>query len=124
VREVTGREEELNEDDRTIRVEGNLTTVVGRHEAKRTFVVHAEGRSVLESSDSTEIASEKALVPRVGGSRLRLTGRDPCADGRDPRRAGLTRTTAFASHSPACSRTSSANANTSRRSRGGSASTR
>jgi type VI secretion system secreted protein VgrG len=71
-REVKGRTDELVSDDKTVRVRGNLTTVVGSHDERRTFVVHAEGRAVLESSTLTEIASEKEIVLRCGDSRVRL----------------------------------------------------
>jgi len=72
-REVVGTGDLVVKDDLTTRVNGNCTTVVGKHDAKRTYVVHAEGRAVLQSSDLTEIASEKELILRVGASRIRIT---------------------------------------------------
>lgn len=59
--------------DASTRMEGNCTTVVGKHDAPRTYVVHAEGRAVIQSSELTEISSEKELVLRVGATRIRIT---------------------------------------------------
>ena len=71
--EVTGMANTLVKDDLTTRVNGNCTTVVGKHDAKRTYIVHAEGRAIVQSSDLTEIASEKELILRVGATRMRIT---------------------------------------------------
>ncbi len=72
-REVVGARDLVVRDDRTTRIEGNDTTVVGRHDARRTQVTHVEGRAVLQSSDLTEIVSDKEIILRVGGSRVRIT---------------------------------------------------
>ena len=72
-REVKGMVDEVVKDDKTTLVHGNHTTVVGKHDARRTFIVHAEGRAVVQSSELTEIASEKELILRCGSSRIRIT---------------------------------------------------
>ncbi len=60
-------------EDLTIRVEGCLTTLVGKADNKRSWVTHAEGTAKLSSLDTTEIASEGELVLRVGKSSIRIT---------------------------------------------------
>jgi hypothetical protein len=60
-------------DDLTTRVRGCLTTLVGKDDAKRSWVTHAEGTAKLTSSVSTEVGSEKELVLRVGKSSIRIT---------------------------------------------------
>jgi type VI secretion system secreted protein VgrG len=60
-------------DDLTTRIHGCSTTYVGRHNAKRSWVTHAEGTVKLSSADATEVSSEKELVLRVGKSSIRLT---------------------------------------------------
>jgi type VI secretion system secreted protein VgrG len=72
-REVTGMSDLHVKDDLTTRVEGNHTTVVGTHDARRTCILHAEGTAIVESSDRTEILSDKELILRVGASRIRVT---------------------------------------------------
>jgi type VI secretion system secreted protein VgrG len=60
-------------DDLTTRVRGCLTTLVGKDDAKRSWVTHAEGTAKLTSSVATEVGSEKELVLRVGKSSIRIT---------------------------------------------------
>jgi type VI secretion system secreted protein VgrG len=60
-------------DDLTVRARGSVTTLVGRHDAKRSWTTHAEGKAKLSSMDSTEIGSEGEILLRVGKSVLRIT---------------------------------------------------
>ncbi len=60
-------------DDLTTRVNGCVTTVVGRHDQKRSWVTHAEGRVKLSSLDVTEVSSDGELRLRVGKSLIRIT---------------------------------------------------
>jgi type VI secretion system secreted protein VgrG len=60
-------------DDLTVRVLGCMTTIVGKHDAKRSLAMHAEGKAKLSSMESTEVSSEKELVLRVGKSSIRIT---------------------------------------------------
>jgi hypothetical protein len=50
-----------------------MTTLVGKHDAKRSWATHAEGSAKLSSMDSTEVSSEGALLLRVGKSWIRIT---------------------------------------------------
>jgi type VI secretion system secreted protein VgrG len=59
--------------DKTLCVEGHLTTVVGQHDAQKTATMHVEGSHHLYSSARTEIVAEKGLVIRCGKSTIRLT---------------------------------------------------
>jgi type VI secretion system secreted protein VgrG len=60
-------------DDLTTRVRGCHTTLVGRADAKRSYLVHVEGVSTLSSIERMEISSEEELVLRVGKSAIRIT---------------------------------------------------
>ena len=60
-------------EDLTVRVEGCMTTLVGKADKKRSWATHAEGTAKLSSLDSTEIVSEGELVLRVGKSSIRIT---------------------------------------------------
>ena len=60
-------------DDLTVRVRGCMTTLVGKHDAKRSWATHAEGKAKLSSMDATEVSSERELVLRVGKSSIRIT---------------------------------------------------
>ena len=59
-------------DDITTRVKGCMTTIVGKHDKKRSWVTHAEGTAKLSSLDGTEVSSEGELVLRVGKSSIRM----------------------------------------------------
>lgn len=72
-RAVTGTTDLEYADDVTTRIKGCQTTIVGRHDKKRSWVTHAEGTAKLSSLDATEVSSEKELVLRVGKSFLRMT---------------------------------------------------
>ncbi|MFO0651290.1 MAG: type VI secretion system tip protein TssI/VgrG [Polyangiales bacterium] len=72
-REVAGDVEEVLRDDSVTRVHGHQATLVGRHEAKRSAVLHVEGTASSWSSLATEITSEKDIVLRCGTSMIRLT---------------------------------------------------
>jgi type VI secretion system secreted protein VgrG len=69
-REVHDRVDEVMKDDLTFRVEGCFTTIVGKHDAKRSATLHVEGTSMLSSLDATEIVSEKRIVLRCGDSQV------------------------------------------------------
>jgi type VI secretion system secreted protein VgrG len=72
-RDVRGAANLEYADDLTTRVRGCLTTLVGKHDAKRSWVTHAEGTAKLSSLDATEVSSEGALELRVGKSSIRIT---------------------------------------------------
>jgi type VI secretion system secreted protein VgrG len=73
-RRENGAESELfYRDDQTVRIQGCATTVVGRREAKRSYVLHVEGVAQIAGTTETEVTSEKAVVLRCGKSSLRLT---------------------------------------------------
>ncbi len=59
-------------DDLTTETEGNHATVVGRHDAKRSFALHVEGTTQLGSTGITEIVSPKGLRLRCGRSVIEL----------------------------------------------------
>lgn len=59
-------------DDLTTETEGNHTTVVGKHDAQRSFALHVEGTSQLKSTGITEIVSPKGLRLRCGNSVLEI----------------------------------------------------
>jgi type VI secretion system secreted protein VgrG len=60
-------------DDLTTRVHGCMTTLVGKHDAQRSWVTHAEGLAKLTSLVTTEVGSEGEIVLRVGKSSIRIT---------------------------------------------------
>ncbi|MEO7331674.1 MAG: type VI secretion system tip protein TssI/VgrG [Minicystis sp.] len=60
-------------DDLTTRVEGCMTTLVGKADAQRSWLTHAEGTATLSSLAATELRSEGELVLRVGKSWIRIT---------------------------------------------------
>jgi uncharacterized protein involved in type VI secretion and phage assembly len=59
--------------DLTTRVRGCMTTLVGKADANRSWVTHAEGIARLSSSRATEVESEEAIVLRVGKSWIRIS---------------------------------------------------
>jgi hypothetical protein len=60
-------------EDFTTRVLGCMTTLVGKADAKRSWVTHAEGLAKISSLETTEVSSEGELVLRVGKSSIRIT---------------------------------------------------
>jgi type VI secretion system secreted protein VgrG len=70
--ELVGDARVAAESDVLVQVRGSATTVVGRHDAKRSYVVRVEGVAQISSSEVTEISSDKALVFRCGNSSIRL----------------------------------------------------
>ncbi len=60
-------------EDLTTNVKGCVTTLVGKADAQRSWVTHAEGTVKLSSLVSTEVGSEGELLLRVGGSSIRVT---------------------------------------------------
>jgi len=59
-------------DDLTTETEGNHATVVGKHDAKRSFALHVEGRSQLQSTGITELVSPEGLRLRCGNSIVEI----------------------------------------------------
>jgi type VI secretion system secreted protein VgrG len=55
-------------DDLTIRTEGCHTTIVGKADAKRSYLLHVEGRTDLWGKEITEIASQEGIRLRCGDS--------------------------------------------------------
>ncbi len=72
-REVVGAQDVRVGDDLTLRVHGCHVVLVGKNDAKRSYLLHVEGTSQLSSSGVSEIWSEKALVLRCGDSQIKLT---------------------------------------------------
>ena len=72
-RDVSANANHRYGDDLTVRVAGCHTVVVGKHDAKRSLLMHSQGFATLSSTDVTEIASDGELVLRCGKSMLRLT---------------------------------------------------
>jgi type VI secretion system secreted protein VgrG len=70
--EVHGPREATLADDDLTRVKGSSTTVVGAHDAQRTWTVHAEGTARVVGTTQVEVSSDKELVLRCGQSVLRL----------------------------------------------------
>ncbi len=61
--------------DGFIRVNGCLTTLVGRPEARRSSNLHVDGKSLMYSTDWTELESETGVVLRCGESSIRMTNK-------------------------------------------------
>ena len=59
-------------DDLTTMSLGNHATVVGRHDAQKSFAVHVEGATQLVSRGITEIVSPKGLRLRCGNSFIEV----------------------------------------------------
>ena len=72
-REVAGADDASVHDDQTTRIKGHQVTIVGRYEAKRSSVLHVEGTSLVYSSKTNELQSEKDILLRCGRSMIRLT---------------------------------------------------
>jgi type VI secretion system secreted protein VgrG len=60
-------------EDLTVRVRGCMTTLVGKHDKKRSWMTHAEGVAKLSSLDATEVSSEGEILLKVGKSSIRIT---------------------------------------------------
>ncbi len=73
VREVKGRSDLEVGADYTIRSRGCMTTIVGRHDKKRSYVLRVEGRTQLSASEGMEIEAEKGLVLRCGKSFIKIS---------------------------------------------------
>ena len=72
-REITGRGDLTLADDYTVRVKGCYTTIVGRNDAKRSYVLRVEGTGQLSSSGVMEIDAEKGLTLKCGKSFIKIT---------------------------------------------------
>lgn len=70
---VRGAVDQLVEGDTVARHQGNLTTIVGRSDARRGWSTHVEGPIRHSSSGEIELSADEALVLRVGQTSLRLT---------------------------------------------------
>lgn len=72
-REVTGRGDLTVGDDYTVRTKGCYTTIVGKNDAKRSYVLRVEGTGQLSSSGVFEIDAEKGLTLRCGKSFIKVS---------------------------------------------------
>jgi type VI secretion system secreted protein VgrG len=70
--ELAGNARLSAEGEVVVHVRGSATTVVGRHDAKRNYVLRVEGKAQISSSGATEISSEKEILLRCGDSCLRI----------------------------------------------------
>jgi type VI secretion system secreted protein VgrG len=71
--DVTGISELAYGADHTVRATGCFTTIVGKNDRKRSYVLRVEGTSQLSSSGVTEIDAEKGLTLRCGKSFIKIT---------------------------------------------------
>ncbi|MBK8940823.1 MAG: type VI secretion system tip protein VgrG [Polyangiaceae bacterium] len=58
--------------DLVTRVTGNATLLVGANEAKRSLTARVEGETQLSSREVIDLASDKEILLRVGGSFIRI----------------------------------------------------
>lgn len=72
-REVQSAADLVYADDLTTRVLGCQTTIVGKHDKERTWMVHAEGSSQVSGSRGVKLISDEEVVLQVGKSSIRLT---------------------------------------------------
>jgi type VI secretion system secreted protein VgrG len=72
-REVEEESDLILRDDLTFRIHGSATTLVGKHDQKRSYVLHVEGTTEMTGTGATEIRSDKGLVLRCGKSLIHLT---------------------------------------------------
>lgn len=72
-RDVQGATDLAYGGDITVRALGSSTTIVGKTDAKRSWVTHAEGTASLTGVDRVEISSESELFFTVGKSSIRVT---------------------------------------------------
>lgn len=72
-RGVTGRSDLTLADDYTVRVKGCYTTIVGRDDAKRSYVLRVEGTGQLSSSGVMEIDADKGITLKCGKSFIKIT---------------------------------------------------
>lgn len=68
--EVLDRSDLIQKDDLTLRVNGCYTILVGKSDARRSAVLHVEGRTQLSSTENTEILADKGLLLRCGESSI------------------------------------------------------
>jgi type VI secretion system secreted protein VgrG len=59
--------------DQRAEVRGSAVVIVGRHDAKRSTVLHVEGATTVSSTGVTEISADAELVLRSGDSAVRIT---------------------------------------------------
>lgn len=60
-------------DDYTVRTRGCYTTIVGRNEAKRSYVLRVEGTAQISTSHVVEIDAEKSVTLRCGKSFFKIS---------------------------------------------------
>ena len=70
---VQGVAQQTHADDRTVRVLGCDTTIVGTAAKKRSWTTHAEGSASLSGVDRLELSSDTELTLKVGDSSIRIT---------------------------------------------------
>lgn len=73
LREVTGDANIKYAADRSTRVEGNDTTIVGHRGAERSYELHVEGHGQQHATRRLTLSSEAELVLQCGQSSVRLT---------------------------------------------------
>ena len=74
-REVAGRSDLSIDGDYTVRTKGCHTTIVGRHDKKRSYVLRVEGTAQISTSETIELDAEKGLTLRCGKSFVKI-GKD------------------------------------------------
>lgn len=72
-RETVKNADHVYGDDLTIKVRGCETTIVGREEAERSYLVHTFGIAKMSSTGALEINSDKEITLRCGKSSIRMT---------------------------------------------------
>ena len=72
-RTVSGRSDLIVGDDYTVRTKGCYTTIVGKDDAKRSYVLRVEGTAQFSASKGIEIDSEKGLTLKCGKSLLKIS---------------------------------------------------
>jgi type VI secretion system secreted protein VgrG len=70
--EVRGPAQQRNLDDLTMRVLGNQTVIVGKHEAPRSLTLRVEGVGSISAEGVLELASAKGITLRCGKTTLRI----------------------------------------------------
>jgi uncharacterized protein involved in type VI secretion and phage assembly len=70
--EVMGNHDVRTAQDHTLRVEGNLTTIVGHASAPRSSVHHTFGAAEISSEDRLDLVSQKGIHLRVGASSVHI----------------------------------------------------
>jgi type VI secretion system secreted protein VgrG len=72
-REIAGDSDLVVKSDLVQRVTGNHLTTVGRHDAKRSYVLHVEGVTEVSGTDKTVFSSDAGITLRCGDTSITLT---------------------------------------------------